>query len=114
MRRFAAHLALAAICAGFFAPLVVAAQESSLHACCLRTGAHHCQAPSNEAGFHSKGNACPYSAPLPPTASFGFGAAKFRITSLDVAALVTHKRSSSYSPLAVSNLSARAPPVSLS
>jgi len=113
MRRFAAHLALAAIYAGFFAPLVAAAQESSLHACCLRTGAHHCQAPSNEAGFHAKGTACPYSAPLPPTASFGFGAAEFRITSLDVAGFVTHKRSSSYLPLAVSDFSARAPPVSL-
>jgi hypothetical protein len=114
MRRLAAHLALAAIYAGFFAPLVVAAQESSLHACCLRTGAHHCQAPSNEAGFHSKGNTCPYSAPLPPTASFGFGAAEFRITSLDEAGFVTRKRSSSCSLLALRNLSARAPPVSLS
>lgn len=113
MRRLAAYLALAAIYAGFFAPLVIAAQESSPHACCLRTGAHHCQAPSNEAGFHAKGNTCPYSAQLPPTASFGFGAAKFCITSLDVAGFLTHKRSSSYSPLAVRNLSARAPPSSL-
>jgi hypothetical protein len=113
MRRFAAHLALAAIYAGFFAPLVVAAQESSLHACCLRTGTHHCQAPSNEAGFHSKGNACPYSAPLPPTVAFGLEPAKFRITSLDVSGFVTHKRSSSYSPLTVRNFAARAPPISL-
>jgi len=114
MRRFAAHLALAAIYAGFFAPLVVAAQESSPHACCLRTGAHHCQAPSNEAGFHSKGDACPYSTPLPPTVAFGLESAKFCVASLDISGFATHKQSSSYSPLAARNLSARAPPISLS
>jgi len=114
MRRLAAHLALAAIYIGFFAPFAIAAQQFSPQACCLRTGAHHCQGTSNEAGFRSKGNACPYSTPLPPTVAFGLEPAKFRITSLDVAGFVTHKRSSSYSPLAARNLSARAPPISLS
>ncbi|MCU1271991.1 MAG: hypothetical protein JWN74_3285 [Acidobacteriaceae bacterium] len=113
MRRFAAHLALAAIYASFFAPLVVAAQESSLHACCMHAGAHHCQAPSNEAGFHSKAHTCPYSGPLSPRAAFGLEPAKFRIALLEVAGVVTYKRSSSYSLLALRNLSARAPPISL-
>jgi len=113
MRRVAAHLALAAIYIGLFAPFAIAAQESSLHACCLRTGIHHCQAPSNEGGFHSAANSCPYVAQLPPATYSGLEAAKFRISSPDVAALVTHQSYRSQSASAVRDLPARAPPSSL-
>lgn len=113
MRRFAAHLGLAAIYIGLFAPFAIAAQQSSLHACCLRTGAHHCQADSSEAGFHSAANTCPYAAQLLPTTYSGLEAEKFRISSPDVAALVTHQSYHSHSASAIRDLPARAPPSSL-
>jgi hypothetical protein len=110
MRRFAAHFALAAIYATLIAPFALAAQESSLHACCLRTGAHHCQADSDEAGVHSAANTCPYSTPLLVASYAGIQAANFRISSPGLAGFVTHPNYHSHSPLLVCNSSARAPP----
>src|SRR6185437_14789482 len=113
MRRLAAHLALAAIYAGFFAPLLVA-QESTLHACCLRSGAHHCQGTSSEeAGFHSRRSTCPYAAQLPPAGSFGLEPAKFSITVPANIHLLLHSNSAFHLLIAVCDLSARAPPALL-
>jgi hypothetical protein len=112
MQRLAAYLALAAIYAGSFAPFLVA-EESSLHACCLRTGAHHCQGTSSEAGFHAKSDACPYSAPLSPTALFGLEAEKFNISSPATADQLLQDSSRFHSSSAIRALSARAPPGSL-
>ncbi|HKW16169.1 MAG TPA: hypothetical protein VJO35_01545 [Terriglobales bacterium] len=109
MRRIAAHLALAAIYAGFFAPLLVS-EQTSLHACCLRSGAHHCLGASSEAGFHAKNTACPYAAQFPPTTSFGLEASEFSISSAATAALPVARDSRSCSQIAVRLLSARAPP----
>jgi hypothetical protein len=108
MRRLAAHLALAAIYAAFFAPLLTA-EETSLHACCRLAGLHHCQT-TNEGGFHSKANSCPYSTPLPPSAIFGLELAKFRITSPAVAGVLLQNSSSFNLGGAHRALSARGPP----
>jgi hypothetical protein len=113
MRRFAAHFALAAIYATLLAPVVLAAQESSLHACCLRTGTHHCHGDSSEDGFHSKTSACPYFGPLSPTASFGLEPDKFSINSPAVAAFIVQHAPTLPSLESARNLSARAPPSSL-
>ena len=113
MRRLAAHLALAAIYASFFAPIMVGAQESSLRACCLRTGTHHCQGNSNEAGLHSGTDTCPYAVPLPSTTYSSLEAAKFRLNSPDVAALVTQQHHHPRSASTIRDLPARAPPTSL-
>lgn len=113
MRRFAAHLALAAIYATLLAPLALAAQESSLHACCLRTGAHHCQADSHDAGVHSATNTCPYAAPLLLTTYAGFEAGKFRISSPALTGFVTRLNYHLHSPVLIRDAAARAPPVAL-
>jgi hypothetical protein len=113
MRRISAHFALTAIYATLLAPFALAAQESSLHACCLRNGAHHCQQDSSEAGFHSKASPCPYIGPLSPTASFGLEPAKFIINSPAVAAFIVQHAPTLPSLEAARNLSARAPPSSL-
>jgi hypothetical protein len=113
MRRISAHFALTAIYATLLAPFALAAQESSLHACCLRNGAHHCQQDSSEDGFHSKTSACPYFGPLSPTASFGLEADKFSINSPAVAAFIIQHAPTLPSLEAARNLSARAPPSSL-
>jgi len=111
MRRLAAHLVLLSVCAGFFSPLLLA-EQSVIHACCRRTGAHHCQG-SDEAGFHSKTNNCPFSTPLPPGAVFGLEPAKASVTSPAVAGILVHRSSSFYIASPVRDLSARAPPIAL-
>jgi len=113
MRLFTAHVALAAIYIGILAPAALAVQESSLHACCLRTGTHHCQGQSTDAGFHSKASACPYAGPLSLTASFGLESAKFSINSPTAAEFTVQYASFFPSLTAARNLSARAPPSSL-
>ena len=110
MRRLVAHVALAAIYASFFAPLI-AAQEMPEHACCRRVGLHHCQT-TNEAGFHSKTNLCPYSTPLPSTAIFGLEPATYRIQLPGIIGVPAQHSSSFYIALTICDLSARAPPLS--
>ncbi len=113
MRRLAAHLVLAAIYAGFFSPLLVA-QESPLHACCLRNGAHHCQGTaSNEPGFHAKKTVCPYAEQFPPTTSPGVEPAQFSVGSTTTVELISHADSDFKSLISARDLSARAPPRSL-
>src|SRR5262249_12849278 len=66
MRKFAAHLALAALWAGLGTPFLAAAEVSPAPACCLRTGSHHCQTPSSkDLAWRSERIPCPYSTPRP-------------------------------------------------
>lgn len=118
MRRFAAHLALAAIWLGTLAPLVEASETSNLHACCLRNGMHHCEsASSNETSgnseFRSRASTCPYSAPLPLASFTGLNAETFGFASP-----LASRFDAVQIPLAsfhftARDLSARAPPVLL-
>src|SRR5437868_760402 len=110
MRRISAHLALTAIYATLLAPFAFAAQESSLHACCLRSGTHHCQGDSTDSGLHSKASACPYFGPLSPTASFGLEPENISINSPAAAGFIVQHATSLRSLEAARNLSARAPP----
>jgi len=113
MRRFTAHFALAAIYATLLAPFAIAAQESSLHACCLRAGSHHCQLDSHEAGVHSAGSACPYASRLPLTTYAGLKTTKFRVCSLHISDFVARPSYDPHSAVLVRNSAARAPPVAL-
>ena len=113
MRRISTHFALAAIYATLLAPFAIGVQESSLHACCLRTGAHHCQGDSHEAGIHSLPANCPYSTPVLLTAYAGIETAKFRISSPVLTGFVTQRNCHSHSPALVRDAAARAPPVAL-
>lgn len=113
MRRISAHLALAAIFATLLAPFAIAVQESSLHACCLRTGAHHCQGNSHETGIHSATNTCPYSAPVLLTAYAGIETAKFRLGSPALTGFVNRSSYHSHFLVLVRDAAARAPPVAL-
>ena len=108
MRRLAAHLALVAIYTSFSAPLVTA-HETSLHACCLRIGTHHCQT-TNEAGFHSKTNSCPYSTALPASAIVGVEPAGFRVSAPALAGILLQNSSFFYLTAAHRALSDRGPP----
>jgi len=118
MRRLAAHLALAAIWLGSLGPFVATAQNSSVHACCLRSGLHHCQnsssdTSSSDAEFRAPKNACPYSAPLPLTTFTGLETSIFGFASPIATGYITRKTSvpDYLSPL--SELPARGPPVLL-
>src|SRR5256885_1470761 len=113
MRRLAAHFALAAIYATLLAPFALAAQESSLHACCLRSGAHHCHGDSHQAGVNSATNSCPYASPLLLTTYAGIQAAKFRVSLPALTDFVTHPNYHSHSLVLVRDAAARAPPVAL-
>src|SRR6185312_1510012 len=113
MRQISAHFALAGICATLLAPLAVAAQESPMHACCLRAGAHRCKGGSHEAGFHSKASVCPYSASLPRTAAFALEIARFSIGSPDTFSVVSQSKYQSPSAAGRQPFSARAPPLDL-
>src|SRR5215472_9732395 len=113
MRRLAAHLALATIWVGSLTPVTVAAQMSSLHACCLRAGSHHCQETSSDVEFRSSGNACPYSAPLLKAIFAGLGAAVFQFAAPDRNCSPVQKISSPRIETPICSLSARSPPVPL-
>jgi hypothetical protein len=64
MQRCLAQIALLATCLGPLFPSSSPPQLSSLPACCLRAGKHHCLEPLNplKYGFHSVHTQCPYSA----------------------------------------------------
>jgi|SRR5579864_2230055 len=117
MRRLAAHLALAAIWLGSLGAFVDMPQSSSAHACCLRSGIHHCQnsagAPSSDLEFRAARTACPYSAPLPPTSFGGLEASTFSLASPTGAGFVGGQISLSALLSSVFVLSARGPPVLL-
>jgi hypothetical protein len=113
MQRLTARLLLLLfVVSGNFAPLVQAISVPHPHACCLRTGSHHCQGSSSETGFRATGRTCPYSAPLPLTIFTGFEAPNFSIASPSVAGLIaTETVCRDYRDVA-QRLSARAPPAS--
>jgi hypothetical protein len=113
MRRFTAHFALATIFAMLFAPFALATQEASLHACCLRAGAHHCQTDSHEAGVHSARIACPYASPLLLSTYAGLQTPAFRVCSLRISGFVTHPNYDSHSAVLIREAAARAPPIAL-
>ena len=112
MRRISAHFALAAIFIALLSPFAPVAQMS-VHACCLRAGAHHCQEASREAGVHSAANSCPYAAPFFVITYAGIEAAKFRISSPALTGFVTHPNYRSHSSVLVRDAAARAPPLAL-
>src|SRR5579864_6103618 len=117
MRRLAAHLAIAAIWLGSLGPFVAVGQSSSVHACCLRSGMHHCQnstgAPSSDPEFRAARTACPYSAPLPPTSFGGLEASRFNLASPNTDGFAARQVTQSAFLRPVSVLSARGPPVLL-
>lgn len=113
MRRIAAHLALAAIYAGFFSPLLATSEQLSLPACCRRTGMHRCQETSNEAGFHAARTCCPYATPLPASTFAGLGTLKFDVSLPAPAGFVIGKVFYTDSRVAVVDLTTRGPPASL-
>lgn len=118
MRRLAAHFAIAALWLGSLGPFVAVGQSTSLHACCLRAGVHHCQnsagdTPSSDLEFRAAKTACPYSAQLPPTSFGGLEAAKFSLASPTGAGFVSGQMSPFGLLSSVFALSARGPPVLL-
>jgi hypothetical protein len=113
MRRLAAHLALVAIYAGFFSPLLVASEQSSVPACCRRSGMHHCQETSNQAGFHSAGSCCPYATPLPLSTFTGIETSKFNVSSPAPSGFILGKIFYIDSSVAVADFTPRGPPPSL-
>ncbi|MBV8476941.1 MAG: hypothetical protein JOZ36_09765 [Acidobacteria bacterium] len=84
MRRVLAHLALAVTCIGILSPLLAAAQLSTVHACCLRKGSHHCHELSGLLGeqeFRAQHELCPYSARITLSTFHGLQATKFELGS---------------------------------
>jgi hypothetical protein len=116
MRRLLAHVALTAICVGFLSPLLLAAELSSVHACCLRKGTHHCHELSDDASEHEfrvKQNPCPYSGRLTFSSFHGLRAAEFDL-GLPWICGVVHQTAFEHGVLAaVREWSARGPPVVL-
>jgi hypothetical protein len=113
MRRFAVHLVLAAMYAGLFAPLLV--QEQSLvHACCLRSGAHHCQRRTSETEFRSARSLCPYSQSVAvTTVSNAAEWWRFEIRLPGKARVLPTPAARLRTTAEISGLSARAPPACL-
>lgn len=110
MRRVTAQFAFVAIWIGFLGPAVATAEETGLHACCLRSGVHHCQESSGAPGFQSK-NTCPYSSPVPFFAAFsGWQVAKFTLAVPQTGELLAPKIAHRVRQLTARELSARGPP----
>jgi len=115
MRRFAAHLALAAMSLSALASLATAAELSNIHACCLRSGAHHCHSSSSsetstETEFRSPRTACPYSAPLLSPSFSGLHAAAFHFAAPGESSPLLRDALPTPFTAAVRNRSTRAPP----
>jgi len=113
MRRLSAYFALALVWAGVLTPFLAAVQISTIHACCLRAGLHHCQGSSSEAGFHAPQNNCPYSMPIPLAAFTGLESAKVKFCAPAVAGFVAHTALDRGYRADGQQLSARGPPLSL-
>jgi hypothetical protein len=83
MRRLMAQVALAAMCSGPLLPLFAATQLSTVYACCVRRGKHHCQESSDSSGgyeFRAVHNKCPYSVPTTVIRLQGLHATKFDLS----------------------------------
>jgi hypothetical protein len=117
MRRVLAHLALAATCIGFLSPLLTAAQLSTVHACCLRKGSHHCHELSGSSGeekeFRAKHEVCPYSARMTLSSFHGLQATKFKLRSPWISGIVAQAAVESGFRAAARRWSARGPPTVL-
>jgi hypothetical protein len=116
MRRVLAHLALAAICIGFLSPLLTAAQLSTVHACCLRKGSHHCHelfGLADEKEFRAKHEACPYSARMTLSTFHGLQATKFDLRSPWISGIAAQTAIESGFSAAAREWSARVPPTVL-
>lgn len=116
MQRWFANLALVAICVGTLSPFFAAAQVSSVHACCLRNGAHHCADsadPSSEHTVRVKCSACPWNVANSGTSAQGLHAARFSFCVLTEADTVALASIDGDDQLVPSGRSARSPPSSL-
>lgn len=115
MRKFAAHLALAALWAGLGTPFLTAAEGPSLPACCLRTGSHHCQTPSSEdLAWRSERIPCPYSTARPLAKLTALGVGSRRLSSLTVLGFILAARPSSGPTLSSRQTLSRGPRHALS
>jgi hypothetical protein len=111
MRRIAAHLVLAAVIAGVLSPFVMA-EGPFLHACCRRSGEHHCQGQtSDEAGFHARINLCPYSAVLVASTPYALESGKFRISAPDPVKAVAADQIDRHLIADSGSISTRSPPL---
>jgi hypothetical protein len=115
MRRFAAHLAIAAVCLGTLTPFVVAVDLSDLPACCRRSGRHHCEnaagaSSSSNPEFHAVRSVCPYAAPLPLARLTGLKESKFGLVSPGVIGFKTTSQSRPHLSFAIFARAARGPP----
>jgi hypothetical protein len=113
MRRFSAYLALAVVWAAVLNPFFATAEVSTVHACCLRSGMHHCQKYSGEAGFHTPRAKCPYSAPIPIGRFTGLETEQFILSTPLIAGFVALTRLDRRDTSASYDRSARGPPLSL-
>jgi hypothetical protein len=116
MRRMFALLALAATCIGFLSPLIAAAQLSPIHACCLRTGKHHCHefsTPSAEYTFRAKHDRCPFSAPLTLSTFQGLHATRFHFRLHWRSSIVAQSAFERGYPITTREWSTRGPPTVL-
>lgn len=111
MRKFAAHLALAALWAGLGAPFLAAAEGPSVPACCLRTGSHHCQSPlSRDLAWRSERILCPYSTPRPLAKATALGVGSRRLSSFAVLGLIFTANPSTGPALSSPPFLSRGPP----
>jgi hypothetical protein len=63
MRRSLASLLLAVLMAPFALPWAQAQPDA--HACCRRSGQHHCAAPAGADGFRATATCCPFQRSIP-------------------------------------------------
>ena len=116
MRRLSAHVALLVIWVGMLSPFVTASQVSTVRACCLRNGMHHCQKASGSssvAGFQALQSQCPYGTPVLLAPVAGLESAKFTLSTPARSGLVTLAPLHLISASDLYDQSARGPPVSL-
>jgi hypothetical protein len=113
MRRFSAYLALAVVWASALSPFLATAKVSTVHACCLRSGMHHCQKYSGETGFHAPQAKCPYSAPIPIARFTALESEQFILSTPLIAGFVAPTRLDRRYTSAFYDRSARGPPLSL-
>jgi len=113
MRRFLGYLALSLIWTGVLSPFVAAAQLSTPHACCLRSGLHRCQQDSSETGFHAPKANCRYSTPVPLPTVTALELKQFNLSTPMTASFLVHAALACAYDASPNKQSARGPPLSL-
>ena len=110
MKRLLANLALGSILGIFALPFAASLQQSGPPTCCLPGGKHHCTQKSQETGFKSRADTCPYASKFLAAGVAGVRAGRFEVTEPTTSGFVPTTRTCAGHGIEGRQVSDRGPP----